>query len=202
LISYWACLICLVGGTFVAGYNLIFVTAPLHHCVGPTSSRRICDKQKADLSVLFIIWPSSVGASYFKLSSGRFSGSWHLPHRSFEPRLSGSSRSSNRFCWPWWSLGDLVLGGQSSLIHFDIWAWLGSVGVSPFFFFGLVARRSFTLHVALFLARAFRREIGGGAAALRYWASCFRDRFVSGFLLSPTYMQALDEWECWNAGFR
>ncbi len=48
------------------------------------------------------------------------------------------------------------------------------MGVSPFFVFGLDARWSFTLHVALFLARAFRREIGGSAAALRHWAVCHR----------------------------
>ena len=56
--------------------------------------------------------------------------------------------------------------------------------------------------VALFLARAFRREIGGSAAALSLLGLMLQRPIVSGFLLSPTSMLALDEWECWNAGFR
>ena len=59
------------------------------------------------------------------------------------------------------------------------------MGVSPFFVFELDARWSFTLHVALFLARAFRREIGGSAAALRHWAMCYRVTICLWFSYLP-----------------
>lgn len=61
--------------------------------------------------------------------------------------------------------------------------------------------------VALLLARAFRREIGGDAAALISGLGATEEPdvmfiFSVVFCSLPDFHTALDEWECWNAGFR
>ena len=60
--------------------------------------------------------------------------------------------------------------------------------------------------VALLLARAFRREIGGDAAALISGLGATEPHviFIFSVVLRslPDFHTALDEWECWNAGFR
>jgi len=157
----------------------MYVTAPSQQRgARPTSSRRILLLQKADLSASFIL-----GSSL----SGRFL-------RFYSLRVTES----------------VGAGWHASTCLFR--AWPRSVGVSPPLRFEPDARGSFTLHCCylyccpLTCARIPSRD-RGGCCSPHFCAWCDRRArcyvyFLCRFCSLPDFHTALDEWECWNAGFR